>query len=595
MSILTLCLSFIVFVQAEDEKNLITAACLFLKLFASFKSTINFINLANMNKIVIDDILKEVSSELQYAVEITNESTKATSMELKFCNVIIADKLEAVDDFLEKFSSEVYDARGYYLVITMKSFGFEDVSKLFEQVWKVKIFNLNIIHEEEKEIFSTQFEFFTKNYCAGKFAHKSFLTKKLTMETSELYANKRNDMHGCPVKVSTFGLSPFVMKKDTMLLGRDIELIKTISEALRFTLVFDYIEGNIPWGYLFENGTGTGAIAKLMNNETDVILGDYFLKLDRLKYFDSSEPYFSSQLVFIIPPPDKFSAFQKLSQPFELNVWASLIACYLVGIIFILLANRMSTKFRKLVFGSVNSTPITNMISITLGLTQTVIPSCGLSRFLFILFIMFCMVMRTIYQGSLYRFLQSDGTVKGVKSFDDLIEKNFKFYIGKSFEELIHEHSELSQRKAVVSGSLSPTFKLFNNPSIQATFIVPLPNILLMNQRQTYNFSFNVLKHETFATLSVVMYYQKKFYLAEAINDAIQKLQSAGLIEYWHYSYYAKTKIKVQAEKRMQFNINHLLGAYEVWGGGCFVSFVVFIAEIFMKRMTSRTFYCFNN
>lgn len=206
------------------------------------------------------------------------------------------------------------------------------------------------------------------------------------------------------------------------------------------------IDGDIPWGYLYENGTGTGAIKKLLNNETDIILGDYFLKQDRLKVFDSMDPYFESQFVYIIPPPSKLSSFEKLFQPFNLHVWITVLACYLIGTLFILIVNRLSQKARRLFFGHETTSPFTNMFLILLGSSQTIVPSNSFPRLLLMTFIIFCMVIRTIFQGSLYRFLQSDGSRSQVSSVDEMLDENFDFHIGKSYENMISETSSMFPR-----------------------------------------------------------------------------------------------------------------------------------------------------
>lgn len=253
-------------------------------------------------------------------------------------------------------------------------------------------------------------------------------------------------MSSNPVRVTTFHLPPFAMKKDSELIGRDIEIIKALSKMLKFKVEFDFLQGNIPWGYLYDNGTGTGAIAQLLNNKTDIILGDYFLKLDRLKYFDACYPYFESKFVYIIPPPKRFSSFEKLSQPFQLDVWLTLCAFLLIGVFGITLVKLSRENLQNLVFGSKNSSPFTNMFLIILGMTQPVIPTKGFARFFLMMFILFCMVMRSIYEGSLFLFLQSDSTHREVKSVNDMLERNYEFYIGKSFVDLIHADSPLNHR-----------------------------------------------------------------------------------------------------------------------------------------------------
>lgn len=123
----------------------------------------------------------------------------------------------------------------------------------------------------------------------------------------------------------------------------------------------------------------------------------------------------------------------------------------------------------------------------------------------------------------------------------------------------------------------------FKKSNFKSTFIVPLQTILQLNQQQTYNFTLNYLPNEVFATLSVVLYYQKKFLFASAIDDVIQKLQSAGLIEYWHYNYFKRKKAVREQAKREKIKFEHLAGSFQILFGGYLLGIVVFLVEILVK------------
>lgn len=151
-------------------------------------------------------------------------------------------------------------------------------------------------------------------------------------------------------------------------------------------------------------------------------------------------------LVFIIPPPAKFSSFEKLSQPFQNTVWITLVACYLLGVGLIILIIKFASRVNERVFGAEVKSPLMDLLVITFGLSQPTLPSKCAPRFILIQIVVFFLVIRSAYQGSLYRFLQSDEVHVDVKSFHELIEKDYKFYIGKSFADLIQQQTNLKQR-----------------------------------------------------------------------------------------------------------------------------------------------------
>lgn len=125
----------------------------------------------------------------------------------------------------------------------------------------------------------------------------------------------------------------------------------------------------------------------------------------------------------------------------------------------------------------------------------------------------------------------------------------------------------------------------FKKSNLRETFIVPLQSILQLNEQQTYNFTLNYLQNEVFATLSVVLYYQKKFALASAIDDVIQKLQSAGLIEYWHYNYFKRKKAVRESAKRDKIKFEHLEGSFQILIGGYFAGVAAFLVELSLKTL----------
>jgi hypothetical protein len=145
------------------------------------------------------------------------------------------------------------------------------------------------------------------------------------------------------------------------------------------------------------------------------------------------------------------------------------------------------------------------------------------------------------------------------------------------------------RREVVFSTNLSSTFSAFNNCKLKATFINPLPSVQYKNQQKSYNFTFNYLRKESFGTLSVVMYFKKNFFLAKAINNIIHKLQSGGIIEYWHDENLHKEKLKVEQKSEKQLSFSHLAGVCKIWLIGNCVAVATFLLECCFKRLKSKT------
>jgi hypothetical protein len=65
---------------------------------------------------------------------------------------------------------------------------------------------------------------------------------------------------------------------------------------------------------------------------------------------------------------------------------------------------------------------------IVIGDGLTVLPGRNFARFLVVLFIMFCMLLRTAYQGMQFEFMLKDMRPKNVETLKELMEENFTIW-----------------------------------------------------------------------------------------------------------------------------------------------------------------------
>lgn len=392
----------------------------------------NFLNLA----------MRQAYQDSTVTMTVASKSFEIrSSRQFSFCNVIILDNQTILGDLSKVMSPKKVDFRGYFLLIVMDKVEEKVLLELSSTLSKARVINFVVIHGNKESFFVSTFKPFADSSCVGRFS-----TTPVDSGQEETFKAQNINMRNCRVKVSTFILKPFVMSQNAELLGRDIEIIKALSQALRFKLEIDLIVGDLPWGMVYDNGTATGAMEKLLHNDTDIILGDYFLNLDRLKFFDHTSSYFESQFAYLVPPPEKFSSFEKLFQPFNRDVWMTLLVCFTAGALIIVLLSYTSKQVRANILGSGTTTPLTNMLTIILGSSQTIVPSNSCARLLLMAFIIFCMIVRTVFQGSLFKFLQSDGNRRQISSVDEMLKENFNFHIGKSYENMIDKTSSMYSR-----------------------------------------------------------------------------------------------------------------------------------------------------
>jgi len=128
---------------------------------------------------------------------------------------------------------------------------------------------------------------------------------------------------------------------------------------------------------------------------------------------------------FIIPPGELYSGWEKLVLPFDIPTWILVAITFAAGLLTIQVIYRFPMFVRNFVFGRDVSTPTLNIFIAFYGLGQFVLPGRNFARFLLMLFIIWCLIMRTAYQGVMFEFLTGDGRKPEVKSMEEMIERNF--------------------------------------------------------------------------------------------------------------------------------------------------------------------------
>ena len=172
------------------------------------------------------------------------------------------------------------------------------------------------------------------------------------------------------------------------------------------------------------------------STEIDFFIDHSNVIVNQIIYFKHIE------LLFFVPPGDSYTQFEKLFLPFEYEVWLAIIGTLIIGLVTIQIINRLSKEVRNFVYGRNISTPNINLASIFLNGGQFKIPGRNFSRFLLMLFIIWCLIIRTCYQSMLFEFLQADKRKSPVKSLDEALDKNLTLFAEVSCPNTTNSESE---------------------------------------------------------------------------------------------------------------------------------------------------------
>lgn len=142
----------------------------------------------------------------------------------------------------------------------------------------------------------------------------------------------------------------------------------------------------------------------------------------------TSNAFYESKSVLFVTPAEAYTPYEKLFLPFDLQTWMFLVVTFFLTFLSIFTINRLPRIVQNFVYGTKVKTPILNVWSIFFGIAQTKLPIEIFSRFILILFIFFCLIIRTSYQGLLFKFMKTEPRHSPPKTIQDLIERNYTIY-----------------------------------------------------------------------------------------------------------------------------------------------------------------------
>jgi len=260
--------------------------------------------------------------------------------------------------------------------------------------------------------------FFSESSCTK--AHlrtiNRFSKKTRQWDLSFDIAAVRANNHGCAVEVQIFASQPEIIGPDdskeetdfSKFSGYFTAITNELTRRLNFKLIVNYEKRTVE---IFLYGYSGATLASVF---PEVSLSDA-----SLIYRD---------IIFIIPLGNFYTGLEKLFLPFDYETWIMIGLTFAVGLMTILIVTQLSLTVQSFVIGRGVSAPTMNLLAAFFGLGQTQLPGRNFARFLLTLYIIWCLIIRTAYQGVLYDLLKGDGRKAQNMQFDDFVDNNATFH-----------------------------------------------------------------------------------------------------------------------------------------------------------------------
>lgn len=328
----------------------------------------------------------------------------------------------------------------------------------------------------------------------------------------------------------------------------------------------------------------SGAIAKTMSGEVNMTIG-YFASTSLRDYFMSaSYSYYTSSLIWIVPPGRMVSSLDKLILPFQSIVWIY----FLISIGFALLVSAMvyhSTEIKNFIFGRNMKTPFLNIINIALGGALHKLPRRNFARSVLMMFMLYCFVMQNSYKGVLFKFMQTTMRKPQLKSTEEILAKNFSFYMLEASKAFLTELPNILEMAEFINMSeFNTMIDQIIDPEFKGAMLTSEDHLAYRNIKA---FPDRYYRHasEVIFTNNLVIFMTKNSCLANEVDQIINMLVSGGFIKIWASHYIDANFLKRRSSsKAVSLKMTQVLGSFELLIFGFAASFVIFAFEIVFNR-----------
>lgn len=323
--------------------------------------------------------------------------------------------------------------------------------------------------------------------------------------------------------------------------------------------------------------------------EVNLTIGYFALTSHRRQHMSSSYIYFTSNLVWMIPRGAEISSLEKLLKPFDSLVWVFFVLTLAAAFIAIGVIKLSSKSLQNFVVGENVRDANLNIVNISFGGSINKVPSGNFARFILMTFMIYCFVITNSYKGGLLNFMRMTVREPEVTSTEEMIAKDFKFYM------LVSSTAYLTEMPQVAKRSVFTSLQEFNRmldkvivPGFKGAILTSVDHLAYRNIHAFPDRYYNHAPDVIFAN-NLVIYLNKDSCLTYQFDEIIENLISGGLIETWASNFIDKNFLKHRSSNSAKtLNFSQLLGAFQLLLTGIIMSSIVFLVEFIHERVKTR-------
>ncbi|KAL7040766.1 hypothetical protein ACKWTF_000510 [Chironomus riparius] len=567
-------------------------------------STVNMYQIsqpANLNNIfdMINEILFHVNTEI--VVQVDSLMDLKLSSRKRINNIIFVDSFESFKILYDRMNYVHFEYQGFYLIVLTEHVGdiYLTMLRIFKAMWAKKIINANILFMLPESINDASlFTYYpySKYYCEADVPIQlNHYRGYKWIRQIDYFPKKLTNFYGCHLRVAAFSNPPFMIineDKNGVVSVDGVEGILLRVLAQRFHFNVDLYTPKELSGAILKNGSTTGAIKMIVDSKVNMTLGFFASMPMRDAIMQPSSVYYTTNLVWMVPPGKPQRALEKLANPLKFIIWILSSLTIVVGFVVIAVIKFQPKVIQKFVFGNKTQSPGMNFVNVVLGNSLHQVPMRNFSRFLLLLATIYFFIIRTCYSSGLVKFMQMDTRDQHMMTTPQMVEENYTFYMKETAKVYVLDMPDVLERTKLMSFPEfnSKLMDMIDDPYYNGAFLTSTGHLAYRNMK-LYPKRFHEYAPKPLFILNIVIYMNLGSCLTDYFNEMLFKLISSGLINKWASEFIDEKYLKEPVDDELKIlSLEQLEGAFELLVGGLLIAFIVFCGENLIGRDILKKF-----
>ncbi|CRK97646.1 CLUMA_CG011031, isoform A [Clunio marinus] len=322
--------------------------------------------------------------------------------------------------------------------------------------------------------------------------------------------------------------------------------------------------------------------------KANLTVGYFITSEGRDEHMKSSDTYYTSNLIWAIPPGEEYSSIEKLLMPFESTVWICFLIVLIVAFIVIKVLECCHQNIKNFVFGRNIKNVTLNVVNITLGGSLHKVPVRNFARTLFILFTFYCFIIQNVYRGGLFQFMRMTLRKPLISSTEELVNKDFLFYMYPTAYNVLKLDILKGRTRITDPKGLDRLLDKSTDPSFKGAMLTSEAHLANKNIEASPDNKYFYSTKDPIMTQNIAIYMHKESCFSDQINLILKGIINGGLFNKWVKQYTDTDALMHKAsspEGHRPINVDQLLGAFQLLGALLFISSAVFLIEIILRKM----------